>query len=108
MWGALLEERLPYKNRYTLPHTRPRPPHSAYIFPISISGKKLGALTFGIAQGEKFSPDDVELMTSVSSHVGVALESAIATDAAETYQRQLARERDRLRLLLEINNQVVT
>jgi formate hydrogenlyase transcriptional activator len=83
-------------------------PHSAYIFPISISGKKLGALTFGIAQGEKFSPDDVELMTFVSSHVGVALESAIATDAAETYQRQLARERDRLRLLLEINNQVVT
>jgi formate hydrogenlyase transcriptional activator len=82
-------------------------PHSAYIFPISISGKKLGALTFGIAQGEKFSPDDVELMTSVSSHVGVALGSAIATDAAETYQRQLARERDRLRLLLEINNQVV-
>ncbi|HTF45537.1 MAG TPA: sigma 54-interacting transcriptional regulator [Terriglobales bacterium] len=83
-------------------------PHSAYVFPISISGKKLGALTFGVAQGEKFSPDDVELMTSVSSHVGVALESAIATDAAQTYQRQLARERDRLRLLLEINNQVVT
>jgi formate hydrogenlyase transcriptional activator len=83
-------------------------PHSAYIFPISISGKKLGALTFGVAQGEKYSPDDMELMTSVSSHVGVALESAIATDAAETYQRQLARERDRLRLLLEINNQVVT
>src|ERR1700691_3932323 len=87
---------------------RPGTPHSAYIFPISISGKKLGALTFGIAQGEKFSPDDVELMTSVSSHVGVALESAIATDAAELYQRQLAHERDRLRLLLEINNQVVT
>jgi len=83
-------------------------PHGAYIFPISISGKKLGALTFGIPQGENFTPDDVELMTSVSSHVGVALESAISSDAAETYQRQLARERDRLRLLLEINNQVVT
>src|SRR5580704_14851648 len=83
-------------------------PHSAYIFPISISGKKLGALTLGVAQGEKYSPDDMELMTSVSSHVGVSLESAIATDAADTYQRQLARERDRLRLLLEINNQVVT
>ena len=26
--------------------------HSAHIFPISISGKKLGALTFGIARGE--------------------------------------------------------
>jgi formate hydrogenlyase transcriptional activator len=83
-------------------------PHSAYIFPISMSGKKLGALTFGLAQGEKFSADDMELMTSVSSHVAVALESALATDAAELYQHQLAHERDRLRLLLEINNQVVT
>src|SRR5580704_14677212 len=83
-------------------------PHSAYIFPISISGKKLGALTFATAQRGQFGPDDVELMTSVSLHVAVALESALATDAAEVYQRQLAQERDRLRLLLEINNQVVT
>src|ERR1700722_17517650 len=83
-------------------------PHSAYIFPISISGKKLGALAFATAQGGQFSPDDMELMISVSSHVAVALESAVATDAAELYQRQLAHERDRLRLLLEINNQVVT
>jgi formate hydrogenlyase transcriptional activator len=61
-----------------------------------------------MAQGDQFSPDDVELMTSVSSYVAVALESAVATDAAQRYQRQLAQERDRLQLLLEINNQVVT
>jgi formate hydrogenlyase transcriptional activator len=85
-----------------------RTPHSAHIFPISISGKKLGALTFAAAQREQFSPDDMELMISVASHVAVALESAVATDAAQQYQRQLAHERDRLRLLLEINNQVVT
>jgi formate hydrogenlyase transcriptional activator len=85
-----------------------RTPHSAYIFPISISGKKLGTLTFATAQREQFSADDLELMTSVSSHVAVALEGALARDAAELYQRQLAHERDRLRLLLEINNQVVT
>jgi formate hydrogenlyase transcriptional activator len=83
-------------------------PHSAYIFPISLSGKKLGALAFATAQRGQFGPDDVELMTSVSAHVAVALESALATDAAKVYQRQLAQERDRLRLLLEINNQVVT
>src|SRR5277367_1111884 len=85
-----------------------RTPHSAHIFPISISGKKLGALTFAAAQREQFSPDDMELMISVASHVAVALESAVATDAAQQYQRQLAHERDRLRLLLEMNNQVVT
>src|SRR5258708_2540498 len=85
-----------------------RSPHSAYIVPVSISGKRLGAFTFASAQTGQFGPDEVELMTSVSSHVAVALESAVATDAAELYQRQLAQERDRLRLLLEINNQVVT
>src|SRR5271163_4377701 len=84
-----------------------RTPHSAYIFPISISEKKLGALSFATAQRGQFSPDEMELMSSVSSHVAVALESAVARDAAELYQRQLAHERDRLRLLLEINNQVV-
>jgi formate hydrogenlyase transcriptional activator len=82
--------------------------HSAYIFPISISGKKLGTLAFSTAERGQFSPDDMELMISVSSHVAVALEGAVARDAAELYQRQLAHERDRLRLLLEINNQVVT
>src|ERR1700684_1497165 len=46
-------------------------PHSAYIFPISISGKKLGALTFATVQTEQFSPDDLELMISVSSPVAV-------------------------------------
>jgi formate hydrogenlyase transcriptional activator len=86
----------------------PHSAYSAYIFPISISGKKLGALSFATAQRGQFSPDDMELMISVSSHVAVALESAVARDATELYQRQLAHERDRLRLLLEINNQAVT
>ena len=81
--------------------------HSAYIFPVSTSRKKLGALIFGSIKGGEFSPDDVELMTSVSSHVAVALGSAIATDSAELYQRELAKERDRLGLLLEVNNYVV-
>ncbi|HEY4049071.1 MAG TPA: sigma 54-interacting transcriptional regulator [Acidobacteriaceae bacterium] len=86
----------------------PHSAYSAYIFPISTSRKKLGALAFATAQRGQFSSDDMELMISVSSHVAVALESAVANDAAELYQRQLAHERDRLRLLLEINNQVVT
>ncbi len=82
--------------------------HSAYVFPVSISRKKLGALIFGSKSKGEFSPDDVELMDAVANHMSVALESALANDAAEAYQRELARERDRLSLLLEINNHVVT
>lgn len=82
--------------------------HRAYIFPISTARKKLGALVFASAEHNQVSPDDLELMKSVSSHVAVTLESALAIDAADQYQRQLAEERDRFKLLLEINNHVVT
>ena len=48
------------------------------------------------------------MLRSMASHVAVALECALAKDSAELYQRQVVQERDRLRLLLEINNHVVS
>ena len=81
---------------------------SGYVFPVSTSRRRFGALIFGKAQGREFPSEDLELMSSVASHVAVALESALAIDRAERYQRDLVQERDRLRLLLEINNQVVS
>jgi formate hydrogenlyase transcriptional activator len=81
---------------------------AAYIFPVSTSREKLGALIFAAREKGEFRPEDVELMASVAEHVSVALESALASDAAEAYQRKLARKRDRLGLLLEINNHIVT
>ncbi len=82
--------------------------YPVYIFPVSAGDKKLGALLIGTGEGKEFSADDLELISSVAAHVAVALESALANDATARYQHELAAERDRLRLLLDINNQVVT
>ena len=57
---------------------------------------------------QEFLPEDVELLSSLASHVAVALECALARDRAELYQRQVMKERDRLQLLLEINNHIVS
>ena len=46
-------------------------------------------------------------MSSVSMHFATALETALAVEAAESYKQNLARERDRLRLILEINNHII-
>jgi len=81
---------------------------SAYIFPISTSRTKLGALVFARKERLEFGSADVELMRSIAGHVAVALENALAISSVEAYQRDLTRERDRLSLLLEINNHVVT
>ena len=78
-----------------------------YIFPVSTSQQRYGVLVVTKDRGQEFVPEDVELLQSLTSHVAVALECALARDSAEQYQRELATERDRLRLLLEINNHVV-
>jgi formate hydrogenlyase transcriptional activator len=81
---------------------------SGYIFPVSTSRTRLGALVFVKNEGAEFNAADVELMGSIAAHVAVALENAMAISSVEAYQRDLTRERDRLGLLLEINNHVVT
>ena len=69
---------------------------------------KTWALVFARKERVEFSSADVELMRSIVGHVAVALENALAISSVEAYQRDLTRERDRLSLLLEINNHVVT
>ena len=81
---------------------------SAYVFPISTPRTKLGALVFARKERLEFSSADVELIRSIAGHVGIALENALAISSVEAYQHDLTRERDRLSLLLEINNHVVT
>ncbi|HKM66169.1 MAG TPA: sigma 54-interacting transcriptional regulator [Candidatus Acidoferrum sp.] len=81
---------------------------SAYLFPVSTAQKRYGFLAVTKLQGEEFASEDVEMLRSLASHVAVALECALARDNTELYQRQVVKERDRLRLLLEINNYIVS
>ena len=79
---------------------------SAYMVPVFTPRRKLGVLWFGTREEGEAGADDIALMEAVASHVATALESAMASDAAESYQRQLVAERDRWKLLLDINNHV--
>lgn len=79
-----------------------------YALPVSTSHQRYGVLYVTKERGQEFLPEDVELLRSLASHVAVALECALARESAELYQRQVVKERDRLKLLLEINNFVVS
>ena len=78
----------------------------AYIVPVFTPRRRLGVLWFGTRVEGEAGADDIALMEAVASHLAMALESAMASDAAESYQRQLVAERDRWKLLLDINNHV--
>ncbi len=58
---------------------------STYVFPVSIAQERYGILVVTKDRGQEFSPEDVELLTSLASHVAVALECASARDSAERY-----------------------
>src|SRR5271167_1886228 len=81
---------------------------TAYLFPVSTAQKRYGILSATKLQGEKFAPEDTEMISALASHVAVALECALARDTAELYHREVEKQRDRLSLLLEINNHIVT
>jgi len=80
---------------------------SAYMVPLSTPRRKLGVLSFVRRSEGGATPDELAIMQTVTSHVATALESAMASDAAESYQKQLLGERDRWKLVLEINNHVI-
>ena len=68
---------------------------SAYMFPLSTPKRKLGVLSFGKSSEGEATPDELAVMEAVAAHVATALDSAIASDVAESYQKELAGERDR-------------
>jgi formate hydrogenlyase transcriptional activator len=78
------------------------------ILPLLTAQRKLGGLTFGSLRRNAYSREDIEFMVQVARQVAVAVDNALNFETARAYEEQLARERDRLRALLEINNAVVT
>ncbi len=82
--------------------------HSYCLVPLSTAQRRLGALNFGSTRPHAYTEGEIEFMRQVAKQVAVAVDNALNHEAAAKYQQQLARERDRLRVLLELNNAVVT
>jgi formate hydrogenlyase transcriptional activator len=80
---------------------------SGYYLPLTTPQRRLGAINFASASPRTYDSCDLKLFAQVARLVAVAVDNALNFQTAQTYQRQLADERDRLKLLLEVNNAVV-
>ena len=81
---------------------------SMCFLPLTSPRRRLGHLVFGTTYQKDYDGEDLKLMSTVAAHVAVAVENALNFEEARSYQQLLARERDRLRLLLEVNNNVIS
>jgi formate hydrogenlyase transcriptional activator len=81
---------------------------SGYYLPLTTPQRRLGAINFASARPRTYDSCDRKLFAQVARLVAVAVDNTLNFQAAQTLQRQFADERDRLKLLLEINNAVVS
>jgi formate hydrogenlyase transcriptional activator len=78
------------------------------ILPLTTAQHRLGCLGFGHGTKHEYTTAEVEFMRQVARQVAVAVDNALNYDKADRYHKQLAAERDRLRVLLEVNNAVIS
>ncbi len=76
--------------------------------PLIAHGEAVGVLTLMGFREEAFSESDAELLTQIGGQIALAVENALSFDRARQAERRAARERDRIKLLLDINNAIVS
>jgi len=81
---------------------------SVCLFPLTTAMRRLGAIGFGSLEPRAFGDQNLRLLGQVAKQVAVAVDNVLHFSSTEAAQQSLARERDRLSLVLEINNAVVS
>src|SRR5262245_27515582 len=76
--------------------------------PLTTALRRLGAMSFGSLQQRTYQEGEINFMQQVAKQVAVAVDNVLHDEIAQSAQEQLTHERDRMRLLLEVNNAVVS
>jgi len=76
--------------------------------PLTTAQRRLGAIGFGRSSDGGYSDKELEFGKLVAAQVAMALDNVLHYEEALSLQHELARESDRLRLVLEVNNSVVS
>jgi len=79
----------------------------AAMVPLTTAQRRVGAMGFGRLTPQCITDGELQFMQRVASQVAVAVDNALNLETSQAYQTKLARERDRLRILLEVNNVLV-
>jgi formate hydrogenlyase transcriptional activator len=81
---------------------------SLCAFPLTCAQQRIGCLLIGSKQPESYSDDEVLFLSLIADMIASAIASALNSEALKKTQADLQGEKDRLQLLLELNNQVVS
>jgi formate hydrogenlyase transcriptional activator len=91
-----------------IPRLRDNGVQSFCTVPLTTALGRLGAMGFGSLQKHEYHESELAFMQEVAKQVAVAVDNVLHDERVRSTQLELARERDRFRLLLEVNNAVVS
>jgi len=80
---------------------------SSCAVPLTSPLRRLGALIFASHEEDAFTRPEVDLLQRLAAQVALAVDNVLHHEAAQDAQRALGEERDRLELLLQVNNALV-
>jgi formate hydrogenlyase transcriptional activator len=81
---------------------------STCAVPLICHGEAIGSVGVASFREAAFNESDAELLTQIASQVAIAVQNVLNFEQLRAAEYEIARERDRSRLLLEINNAIVS
>jgi formate hydrogenlyase transcriptional activator len=81
---------------------------SMCILPLTTAHRKLGAITFGSKQLDAYSSEEVRFLSLVAEQIALAFDNSLNFTALQKTSEELRNKNERLQLLLDVTNQVVS
>jgi formate hydrogenlyase transcriptional activator len=78
------------------------------LLPLTSAHARLGAIGFGSASENAYHRSDMQFLKQIARQVAVAVDNTLRHRDARALQEQVKHERDRLQLLLRLNNSFVS
>jgi formate hydrogenlyase transcriptional activator len=81
---------------------------SLYVIPLNTALHRLGAICFGRKDKDAFADDDACFLSLIADYVSLAIDDRLNFARSEAVRIQLENERTKLKLILDLNNSVVS
>ncbi len=81
---------------------------SACALPLTTAHRRLGSIGVGSEQPDAYSEEEVRFLALVADIVALAVDDALNFESSRIAQEELRREKDRLKLLLDLTNRLVS
>ena len=81
---------------------------SACVLPLTTAHRRIGSFGVASKRADAYSREEVRFLTLVAGQMALAIDDALNFEASRTAQAALQHKNERLKLLLELNNKLVS